>query len=312
MRLFSKKQSYSSEVFGRSRLKHDQVKPSKNLFYHSSRSTEPGMASRQPFRNPVNIQTASRAASYSLQRFGLLIVIIVAVVSMVNILMVSPKPNIVLLDKNRVGYLHTINEYQQAAQKLFEASFTNNNKITINTDAISKALVKEFPELSSVTIKLPLIDHNPIVYLEPDKPLLALSMNNGLIYAVDSAGLALGAINSTVVNSLHLTAVQDEGTIVIQAGQPILPGSTVSFIQTIGYQLSQKQLNIAKLMMPAGENELDMYLTGQSYYVKFNLADSSPLQEIGTFLAVRQNLQQQGTTPSQYIDVRVDGRAYYK
>ena len=64
--------------------------------------------------------------------------------------------------------------------------------------------------------------------------------------------------------------------------------------------------------MPAAENELDMYLTGQSYYVKFNLADSSPLQEVGTFLAVRQNLQQQGITPSQYIDVRVDGRAYYK
>ena len=312
MRLFSKKQHSPSEVFGRSRLKQDQVKASKNLFYHSSRSTEPGMVSRQPFRNPVNIQTASRAASYSLQRFGLLIVIIVAAVSLVNILMVSPKPNIVLLDKNQVGYLHSISEYQQATQKLFGGSFTNNNKITINTNAISTALEKEFPELSSVTIKLPLIDHNPIVYLEPNKPLLALSMNDGLVYAVDSAGLALGAINSSVVNSLHLIVVQDEGTVNIQAGQLILPGSTASFIQAIVYQLSQKQLTIAKLTMPAGENELDMYITGQSYYVKFNLADSSPLQEVGTFLAVRQNLQQQGITPSQYIDVRVDGRAYYK
>ena len=107
MRLFSKKQDSSSEIFGRSRLKHDQVKASKNLFYHSQRSTEPGMVSRQPFRNPVNIQVASRAASYSLQRFGLLIVIIVAAVSLVNILMVTSDPNIVLLDKNQVGYLHS-------------------------------------------------------------------------------------------------------------------------------------------------------------------------------------------------------------
>jgi hypothetical protein len=312
MRLFSKKQDSSSEIFGRSRLKHDQVKASKNLFYHSQRSTEPGMVSRQPFRNPVNIQVASRAASYSLQRFGLLIVIIVAAVSLVNILMVTSDPNIVLLDKNQVGYLHSTREYQQAAQKLFKGSFTNNNKITINTSAISLALEKEFPELSNVTIKLPLIDHNPIVYLEPNKPLLALSVNGGLVYAVDSAGLALGAINNTVVTSLHLILVQDQGTIDIQAGQPILPSNTVSFIQTIVYQLSQKQLTISKLVMPAGENELDMYLVGQSYFVKFNLADSSPLQEVGTFLAVRQNLQQQGIAPSQYIDVRVDGRAYYK
>jgi hypothetical protein len=236
----------------------------------------------------------------------------VAVVSLINILMVSPKPNIVLLDKNRVGYLHSVSDYQQAARKLFGDSFANNNKITINTNAISAALEKEFPELSAVTIKLPLIDHNPIVYLEPNEPLLALLMNDGSIYAIDSAGLALGAINNAEASLLHLIVVQNEGTITIHSGQPVLPSSTVSFIQTIVYQLGQKQITIAKLTIPAAENELDMYLTGQNYYVKFNLADNSPLQEAGTFLAVRQNLQQQGITPSQYIDVRVDSRAYYK
>jgi hypothetical protein len=312
MRLFSNKKNQSTRTLGQRRSLTHQSYASKTFFYHSNRSIEPAPTKRQTLRNPLRPQTVSRVASFSLQRFGLLIVIIVAIISLINILTISSNPKIVLLNQNQIGYLHTPNEYQQAAKLLFSKSFVNSNKISISTDAISSELIKQFPELSYVTIKLPLVGSDPIIYLSPNKVLLALSTSNGITYAVDANGQVVGKISSNSLSSLHLTDIQDETTSPIRIGQPILSTDTVTFIQTVLYQVEQRHLSISKLVLPGGASELDMHLVGQNYFVKFNLADSEPLQEVGTFLAVQHYLQEQSRTPAQYIDVRVAGRAYYK
>jgi len=314
MRLFFKKseKDSSSDVTGRRKLIQRSDTSANAYFYHSNRTIDTEATKRQTLRHAFEPKKVSHLLSYSIERFGLLIVIIVAAISLFNIMSVSPNSKVVLLNQNQIGYLHTAADYQKAVNKLLSNTFTNNNKITINTNGISAALEQQFPELSDVTIKIPLIGRNIIIYLTPNKVILALSTNNGAIYAIDANGQVLGQINSTYVNTHQLTTVQDSSNTSVKVGQLLLSSDSVSFMQTVLFQVEQKQLTISKLVMPAGENELDLYLAGRSYFIKFNLDDNNPLQEVGTFLAVQHNLQEKGITPSQYIDVRVDGRAYYK
>ncbi len=311
MRLFSNKKNQSNRSLGERRSVIRQTPPKNTFFYHSQRSYNPVPSKRQTLRNPLRPQTVSRIAKLSIQRFGLIIVIIVSIISLINVLAIS-SPTIKLLDRGQIGYLHTQEQYQQATQRLFSSSFVNSNKITIDTVEISDKLMQQFPELADVNIKIPFIGRNPIVYFSPNNVLVSLSTQNGKSYAIDSNGQVVGNIVSTSFVPLHLIDIQDLSSAPIHIGQPILSSDTVAYIQTILFQVEQHQLAISKLVLPAGVSELDMYIAGQSYFVKFNLNDTMPLQEVGTFLAVQHYLQGKSITPSLYIDVRVDGRAYYK
>ena len=76
--------------------------------------------------------------------------------------------------------------------------------------------------------------------------------------------------------------------------------------------MAAKHITITSMTLPPAADELDVHLTGVNYYIKFNLANDDARQQVGTFLATQAQLKSQGITPGQYIDVRVDGRAYYQ
>lgn len=282
--------------------------------YHAQRSPERSVLGRQIFREAMTTRTAKRAANYWRRRFGLLVVLIAAVVSCISILGVSPTPRVLPLNgsTDQAGYLHSAATYQQAAQKLFAASLLNRNKITIDTSGISAAMKRQFPELAIVSINLPLIGHRPIVYIEPTKSAAILVTNSGRSYVIDDNGRAVSDATTTTAEALHLVNIKDASGAAIQIGQPALSGDTMSFIKAVLYQLQQKHLSVSTLVLPAGKSELDVYLSGQHYFVKFNLASGTAEQQAGTFLAVLHDMQGREVLPSQYVDVRVDGRAYYK
>jgi hypothetical protein len=64
--------------------------------------------------------------------------------------------------------------------------------------------------------------------------------------------------------------------------------------------------------LPPAASELDVQLNGRPYFVKFNLQSNNPRGEAGTFLATIAQLSRQNIVPGHYVDVRVDGRAYYQ
>jgi hypothetical protein len=86
------------------------------------------------------------------------------------------------------------------------------------------------------------------------------------------------------------------------------------FIVSVVQQVKAHNIDISSLTLPSGTSELDMRLNNQPYFVKFNMHAglASARQQAGTFIAVKNRLESQGIAPSQYIDVRVDGRAYYQ
>jgi hypothetical protein len=309
MKLYKKA---SPEPSQRQRIVRDSEKIPSTFSYHARRSDSVINTGRQ-IPDAIKRPAKSRTANFWLQRFGLIIFVIVAVICAVSILQLSSSPKIVVLSSsNREPFLQTTSVYQQAAAKLFADSLWNHNKITVDTSKITSSLTVQFPELVGVSITIPLLSHRPLVYVEPAEPAIIINVSNGS-FVLDSDGKALlTASQIPNIASLQLPQVTEQSAYQVRLGHQALTTNDVSFIQTIIIELAARQIHISGFTMPVGSSELDASITGQSYFVKFNLQSNDARQQAGTFLALRGLLQSQNVTPAHYIDVRVDGRAYYQ
>jgi hypothetical protein len=204
-------------------------------------------------------------------------------------------------------------QYSQAADQAVSDSLLNRSKLTLNASRIDTELLGQFPELSDVHVSAPVIGSKPVVTLTAATPALQLMTGNGGTFVIDTTGKAVVLV-SNVSNpaALHLPLVVDKTNLPVKLGQPALSESSVAFMREIVAQLAAKHVNVSKLTLPAAANEIDASLQGRAYTVKFNTQSSSARQQAGTFLAVVTRLDKLHTQPSQYVDVRVEGRAYYK
>jgi hypothetical protein len=291
-------------------------KPDRSFSYSSSASSrlETDMNTGRQADRPRPNKKTSKGQSirrFGLQRFGLIILCTALLVSIVSVLSLSTHARLLpLASGDQANFLRNQAVYQAAADKLLAGSLWNRNKVTIDTGKFDRQMTQQFPELSSVSVALPLLAHRPVVYLQPAQPALVMSGDNGS-FVIDNRGKALLAANGSPSES-KLPQVVDQSGLQVQLNHQVLSAANVSFIQTVVAQLAAKQLTVSSMVLPAATTELDVHIAGQSYFVKFNLHDNSPRQQAGTFLAAIANLQKNHATPSQYVDVRVPGRAYYQ
>lgn len=305
MRLFRKR---SSEPAGRRRLRQaDDQAPSSATRRVSSEPLPPRDRRLAGQRDTPPKQSQAR---FWLQRTGLLILLVAIVVSLINVLSLSPHAKVLPVSSTNKSLLRDEATYQVVADKYLADSIWNRNKITIDTGRISKQMTATFPELADVSVAVPLLAHRPVVYLEPAQPALVLSASNGS-YVLDTNGRALVS-SGDLPSTKGLPQVADQSGLAVQLNHQVLPADDVRFIQTVSQQLAAKHIGIASMILPPTASELDVYIAKQPYFVKFSLRGDNPRQQVGTYLAALATLQRQHQTPSQYIDVRVDGRAYYK
>jgi cell division septal protein FtsQ len=202
--------------------------------------------------------------------------------------------------------------YAQAADNAFD-TLLNRNKLTVDTSTIENSLEKQFPELEAVSIRLPLLGKNPVVYVQPAVPNLIL-VNQAGNYLLNSSGLVLASVTSQQLSQLTTTqqipVVTDQSGLSVKIGQVTLQQSAVAFITEVVGQLQAQGLKVSNMALPAGTAELYVRIQGAGYYIKFNLHGDAR-EEAGAYLALKTMLGSEHIVPTQYIDVRVVGRAYY-
>lgn len=223
-------------------------------------------------------------------------------------------PKIVVTgDQSAHMFAQDTDKYQQTAEKLLRASPLNANKLTVDTAGISQKMAADFPELRAVSVSLPVFGRQPIVYVQVATPQLILHASAG-DYILDSAGRALATVGPHTklpTGQQALPVISDQSGLHVTTGSIALPGKSVLFIAEIVGQLHAKETTVEAWTLPARASELHAKIAGEPYYVKFNLQGKAREQS-GTFIAVREYLEGQQAKPSEYIDARVPGRAYYK
>ncbi len=198
--------------------------------------------------------------------------------------------------------------YATVIDNFLSKSIFNKNKLTINSTKLVQYLKNKYPDISDVKVSFGLFNQNINVkiIMSQTNIFLSTTFNAGL---VDDQGRV---IETNILTQKGYTIVNYPVNLKLSIGNQVLTPSQINFIQTVLYQLNNKRISINHFNILPGADELDAYIQGKPYYIKFNLNSNDSIQQSGTFLALSHYLTINNIIPSQYIDVRIDGRAYFK
>lgn len=296
---------------GRRRRQDTIASKGAGFAYRSRRSDEEVNVGRQVSREPgAGPQGLGR---FLIRRFGLVLLLAALVFSLSSALSLSHDARVVMLKGDGSSpFLHDSKDYQETASHLLAGSVWNRNKITVDTGAVRDGMLDRFPELADVNVTLPLLNNRPTVYVETAREALILAAANGS-FVIDDTGRAVIHVRDLPASERRdLPTVTDKSGFKVELEKQALSSADVGFIRTVRGQLAARHVRISSMDLPGGTSELDVHISGEPYFVKFNLESGTARQQSGTFLATRAELKRRHAAPSQYIDVRVDGRAYYK
>lgn len=229
----------------------------------------------------------------------------VCFILLVELTFLSSNGKVVVIDGS--GNLATdidTSSYEKTVDGLLGGSILNHNKLTVDANGITTKMQQAHPELESVTVVTPLIGTRPSVYIRVSEPVFTLKQNS-TSYILSESGyiVSRGAVDG-------LPVITDETGEPVTVAKRLLPSSHVTFMSTVWYQLTKQGIAADSFILPKEKAfEVDVRLKGKPYYLKFNIAEDAKRQS-GAAVAV---IKQLGTTsPHEYIDLRVPGKAYYK
>lgn len=223
----------------------------------------------------------------------------------------QPVPRITVI--NQPGTVYRDSKlYQAEIENIWHNSLLNQTKLTVRSGTIRSDILSRFGELGDVQIELPLLGRRPAITLTPAKPAMQLISSNGIFY-VSSSGRVMAETTDVTQNQLgDLPVVRDEGGLDAEVNTIVIPEPQAIFLQKLYAQLLAADITVQSLTLPNNAaNQADVRISGHKYFIKFS-TDTDPRQAVGTYLAARDKLVAEGVSPTEYIDVRVEEKVFYR
>ena len=227
-------------------------------------------------------------------------------------LTLTTNPKVIIVNDQEQAvqaFLRSHETYEEIAQAALKSPLSR-TKLTINTTKIAEDLKPLIPEATDVSITLPLVGRNPVVYIRIAEPALVLDNETGRSYVVDEQGRAVTE-GANLQENLELIKVTDKTGVHVNIGEFVLPADHIEFIKQIEYQLNNAKVSIQMLVLPQRPNEVHVYIKKSKYYAKYNILEDVK-EQVGRHLALEKYIRSKNITPKQYIDVRVPDRAYIR
>ncbi|HET6863616.1 MAG TPA: hypothetical protein VFH37_00210 [Candidatus Saccharimonadales bacterium] len=233
-----------------------------------------------------------------------LILIVVLIAALVYSLILRAEPAVMASSQ---AY-RTNSQYASLIQTDF-SGLSNKNKITFNETSVVNHIQQQFPEVSAARVELPFFSEQPKVRLLVSPPAFKIK-SSSKIYIVDEQGMVV-TDQYNQRRFADLPTVEDQSGFRASVGKPVLSSTAASFISTVIKQCQRAKVPLAILSLPPVPQEFDLRTKDKPYYVKFYLGGDPNIQS-GQYLAARQKFAQAHISPSQYLDVRVAGKIFYK
>jgi hypothetical protein len=237
------------------------------------------------------------------------LIILVSLMGLGYGLTLSTAPKIEFQSKSEL--LGDISYYESSVSSILKSSIFNRSKPTINTSSVSKAIEERHPEIASATIVVPFLFRQPKVIITPITPAFIENSGNNS-YLVDQFGVASARLQDVKnINKLQLVTVNDDAGIDIQQWKAVFTQEQTDFIREVIEQLRSKNIPIASIGIPVSAYDLNVRLKDKPYTIKMNMIGDARSQ-VGRFLAAEKEAAKSGRGVNEYIDVRVEERAYIK
>lgn len=243
-----------------------------------------------------------------------LLALMAVILSFLYCLGLKTTPHVVIApptDSKAVPPLRSLQAYQEGAQDILDNSPLNRTKLTINTKSFKKQFLQRFPEVEDVSISLPLVSQQPVITLLEAEPALMLQAHDKLVVLSTDGRVIMPAAALLEGVRSKLITVTDQSGLPVELGNSVLSSTDVHYITVVTRQLNARGLKVQSMNLPPHSQEIDVRIVGLPYTVKFDLS-THPEQGVGAYLALKQSLDTNKVTPNSYVDVRIEGRAYYK
>lgn len=198
-------------------------------------------------------------------------------------------------------------EYEQSVKTIIKSSLLNRSKITFDYLGFELKVKEKYTEVSSVETSFALIGNRPVVRLKFYDPVILVE-SLGKKWLVDNRGVVLS--ESTDDNS-KLPRLTDEIGLATEVGGYILSSKDVEFILFVHKTAKEKGIGIEKYTTPLISKQLNVKVVGEGHYTKFNLSEDVK-EQVGTWLASRDQLKNLGQTPTEYVDIRASEKVFWK
>lgn len=197
-------------------------------------------------------------------------------------------------------------KYEKSVEEYLNINPSERILSNLNKNALLESLQKDYPEVLSISdIKFNGLTSYKI-YLDFRKP-VASWLVDGKEFFVDSEGVSFN-VNNFKKPSLNI--IDDSGAIVSN-GKNVASGSFFSFIGKLVSAANKQGLEVSKIRIPPlSLRQVEVYVKGVSYFARMSTADSAEGQIINFKKAI-EYFRTHKISPN-YIDLRIEGKGYYK
>lgn len=202
--------------------------------------------------------------------------------------------------------------YQDSVSKIISSNMINHIKPLVPVASIQEKILNNLPEVSSATVSTSLFSHRLNVRLITDSPAAILTQPGQQDLIVSNRGrLLIPANNELKTDTSKLPIVQNQSGITAKAGEQFIRPDEMAMLLKLNEQVSTDN-SVANYVIPTTPHEIWMYEPNRGgYYTRF-LLDETILNQYGALRATQKKLSEIGQTPTQYIDIRLTDKAYYK
>jgi len=291
-------------VFKRSKPKSPVTKLNNYSYYKSTSNTS---SNRRITANKGLFRFAKTLKPH-ISIFRLLIILL-GVVIVGYLLSVDIKP-IIRFTSTGVNARST-DLYRSESQAIIGRSIFNRSKLTFDYRSVEEELLRSFPEIEKARISFDVVGRKPVIQIYMHKPTY-LFQTNGTSWAIDDRGVAIGRrddLKDSFTGSLAI--VTDELGADVEIGDTLISPPEITFLTSVIKLLNKQQVVLESIYIPLSPKQIDLVVKGEGWRYKLN-SNGKPTLQAGSLLAARETLKSNGNTPSEYVDLRVTEKVYWK
>jgi cell division septal protein FtsQ len=198
-----------------------------------------------------------------------------------------------------------VDHLQRVAEEGIGKQWFGRNSLLINTAALGGFMEKAEPGIKQASVKHKGLHGIEIVVVERQPSLNWKT--NGTLYLLDADGTVIGPSKGTYVK---LPTVVDSSNLPVKVGDRVAPAAFVTFCKEFLRDLPATGLQASEVTVPETTSEV-VVKTTKGYSLKLDTTRQAS-GELADLRAVQKELTRSRKTPKEYIDLRIEHKAYYK
>lgn len=306
--MFRKKQQ--PDVPARQRRSVASGEQNRVYSYHASRAS--GALDRERLRPEEVADLGARNSQkrgLTVRRLAVVMALFAVLAVGIYNLLLSPEPSVRFVGSQASqSLLRSAAEYQRATADLLRSSIWNRTKFTVQSDSLADELQKKFPEIQNARVSIPVVGHTVNVSITPITPAM-LYQSGGKTYVLNERGRVTGLGTDEAAKNAIL--VRDSSNASVAIGSQALSQSNITYLLELQHQLAAKNIKITEVELPVGSQSAYVRIDTKPYMIKFSFQEDV-VRQAGAFLAAYDHMNQTNTNPSEYVDVRVGERVFFR